>query len=233
MSIGVKRDVAQKAKLAAAQRPGWLPPVDDPRAEAILLAAFDAFMEQGYDGATMLEIATRAKVSKLTLYALFRDKEGLFEALVAWGSRRYQLDSADIAAEAEADPVAALERYAHAVGRVMMRWQSLALMRIAVGEQQKRPRIAAAHYHVTHAERGETLAILTAALIKAGIIEPGCADEFAGDFLSLLRGPLFYDALTGQAPPPSKAQVASHVRRAVKRLLRAYAPLSNRAERPS
>ena len=43
-------------------RPDWLAPLSDPRNETILSAAFDVFAEKGIHGATMLEIATRAKV---------------------------------------------------------------------------------------------------------------------------------------------------------------------------
>ena len=69
-------------------RPAWLRPLSDERNEAILSAAFDIFQEKGLHGATMLEIAKLAKVSKETLYARFDSKEGLFYALLAWGSAR-------------------------------------------------------------------------------------------------------------------------------------------------
>ena len=206
----------------ATRRPGWLPPATDPRAEAILLAAFDLFIERGFERATMLEIATRAKVSKLTLYALFQDKEGLFEALVAWGCARYHLDAE--ALDETADPFDALERWAVSFTRVMLRWQSMALFRIAVSQSGARPRVAAIHHNLTRAEREATLAIMAGRLVQAGMIGAGDADEFAQDFLALMRGQLFYDVLVGQTPPPGKADVERHVRRALQRLVKAYAP---------
>src|SRR5689334_7120715 len=48
--------------------------------ERVLDAAFSVFAERGYAGASTLEIATRAKVSKRELYALFKNKEVLFAA---------------------------------------------------------------------------------------------------------------------------------------------------------
>jgi TetR/AcrR family transcriptional repressor of mexJK operon len=203
-------------------RPGWLPPVTDPRAEAILLAAFDLFMERGFERATMLEIATRAKVSKLTLYALFKDKEGLFEALVAWGCARYQIDAG--ARDEATDPVEAFEPWAVSLTRVMLRWQSMALFRIAVAQSGAHPRVAAIHHDLTRAGREATLAIMAARLAKAGFIDAADAGDFAQDFLALMRGQVFYDVLVGQTPPPAKADVERHVRRALGRLLKAYAP---------
>jgi AcrR family transcriptional regulator len=54
-----------------------------PRQRAILAAAFSVLMDQGYAGASTLEIATRAKVSKRELYAEFGSKQGILEALIA------------------------------------------------------------------------------------------------------------------------------------------------------
>ena len=52
------------------------------RAEAILEGAMQEFMASGYAAASMDRIATAAGVSKPTLYNYFRDKEGLFIALI-------------------------------------------------------------------------------------------------------------------------------------------------------
>src|SRR3569623_1051698 len=48
--------------------------------QRILDAAFSIFAERGFAGASTLEIATRAKVSKRELYAHFKNKEALFAA---------------------------------------------------------------------------------------------------------------------------------------------------------
>ena len=52
--------------------------------DRIVSAAFGAFMDLGYAGTSTLEIATRAKVSKRELYALFSGKE----EMLAEGIRR-------------------------------------------------------------------------------------------------------------------------------------------------
>ncbi len=50
--------------------------------QRILEAAFAAFREKGYAGATTREIATRAKVSKRDLYTLFPDKQTMLAACI-------------------------------------------------------------------------------------------------------------------------------------------------------
>lgn len=64
-------------------RPGRLPAAArEARREQILRAAMDEIAEHGYERATMARIAARAGASKETLYAWFRDKEGLAAALI-------------------------------------------------------------------------------------------------------------------------------------------------------
>jgi TetR/AcrR family transcriptional repressor of mexJK operon len=50
--------------------------------KAIMEAATDAFLSNGYDGTSMDDVATLAAVSKPTVYKYFVDKERLFAAIV-------------------------------------------------------------------------------------------------------------------------------------------------------
>ena len=69
--------------------PAAKPPQEDSaREEEILQAAFDVFTEKGFHGARMLDVASRARASKATLYARYPSKEALFEALMAWSTQR-------------------------------------------------------------------------------------------------------------------------------------------------
>ena len=60
-------------------------PKDLSKGAAILEAAKRLFLEQGYEGVSMDQIAADAGVSKLTVYSHFGDKEALFgEAVKAY-----------------------------------------------------------------------------------------------------------------------------------------------------
>src|SRR5690349_20469114 len=52
------------------------------RPSEICAAALEVFAEKGFAAARLEEIAKRAGVSKATLYLYFKDKAGLFEAVV-------------------------------------------------------------------------------------------------------------------------------------------------------
>lgn len=58
-------------------------PAETRLCDRIISAAFRAFMENGYGNTTMLEIATRAKVSKRDLYASFSNKQAVLLACIA------------------------------------------------------------------------------------------------------------------------------------------------------
>ena len=57
-------------------------PKDLGKRAAILDAAKRLFIQSGFDGTSMDQIATEAGVSKLTVYSHFGDKESLFLSLI-------------------------------------------------------------------------------------------------------------------------------------------------------
>src|SRR3989454_8788033 len=54
----------------------------DARLEEIVAAALDVFVEHGFAGARMEDVARRAGVTKGTVYLYFKSKEALFKAVV-------------------------------------------------------------------------------------------------------------------------------------------------------
>jgi AcrR family transcriptional regulator len=205
-------------------RPAWLTPLNDPRNEEILSAAFDVFAEKGIEGATMLEIATRAKVSKETLYARFDSKEGLFYALLAWGSRQSALDPEAWAPNWEADPAAQLRSYAAACLIKMMQPESIDVQRMVIGAAGRQRDVAAVFDEVTCRASAAIVGKLAEALAAHGDVEIDDPVAFGNDFIGLLRGNIHNDALLGVGARLSEAALTAHAHRAMDRLLKAYAP---------
>ena len=54
----------------------------DRKRKLLLLAATEIFLDKGYDGTTMEDVALKAAVSKPTVYRFFSDKERLFAEIV-------------------------------------------------------------------------------------------------------------------------------------------------------
>src|ERR1700743_336175 len=88
MLVSVKSKPARQAtrKVAVRKRKSarGRPPAEEvaSRAERLLDVATEVFLEQGFKGASMSEIARRAGASKQTLYARYPSKAALFAGLV-------------------------------------------------------------------------------------------------------------------------------------------------------
>ena len=115
---------------------------------AILTAATALFLQQGYAGASMDEIAARAAVSKQTVYKHFADKEQLFSTIIL-------STTAQAAAFAEAVPQLLpgsgeleqeLRDLAHRYIRVVMDPRVLQLRRLIIAEARRFPDLARTYY---------------------------------------------------------------------------------------
>lgn len=204
-------------------RPGWLEPLNDPRNEAILMAAYKVFVDKGLTGATMLEIATRAKVSKETLYDRFDSKEGLFYALLAWGARQTACKFDDVEARMEADPVKTLHECARDSLTAMLHPESLAVHRIAVGASFQLPEVGAVFAEFTCGMGGAIVGRIGALLNQRGLTEIEDLEGFVDTYIGLLRGKYHHEVVLRLRPVPDEAEIAARAHAAVTLLLRAYA----------
>lgn len=71
-------------------------PVDLSKQVAILAAARREFFEQGYAGASIERVAAAARVSKVTIYNHFQNKENLFSQMVGQECSRMRVELAEL-----------------------------------------------------------------------------------------------------------------------------------------
>ena len=115
---------------------------------AILEAAHELFLQKGYAGTSMDDVAARAAVSKQTVYKNFADKQRLFtEVITSDVGRLEDSTQAQMAAMPDSsDPVADLKRFARwHLGEVMQPGR-LRLRRMLIGEAERFPALAQAWY---------------------------------------------------------------------------------------
>jgi AcrR family transcriptional regulator len=120
----------------------------DEKARQILDGARAVFLRDGFDGASMNDIAKVAGVSKGTLYVYFQSKEALFEALVRH-DKRQQAEQMCVWRSEDGDPndvPAALGRVARSLLRIMIRPEHIAQVRMVMGVAPKFPQIGRAFY---------------------------------------------------------------------------------------
>src|SRR5262245_32123234 len=115
---------------------------EDPVRRRILDAAFSTFMDEGYAGASTLEIARRARVSKRELYALVGNKQEMLVACIAARAERLRVP-ADLP---EPRDRATLARVLENLGARLLREVSdptvIAVFRLAIAEAVRAPEIA-------------------------------------------------------------------------------------------
>src|SRR6476661_7646575 len=70
---------------AGSRRRVRTPQEREARSSAILDAALDVFLENGFAGARLDDVAARAGVAKGTIYLYAESKQGLFESLIRSG----------------------------------------------------------------------------------------------------------------------------------------------------
>lgn len=204
-------------------RPAWLAPLSDPRNEPILMAAFQVFVAKGFAGATMLEIATCAKVSKETIYDRFENKEGLFYALLAWAGRQHGVDPDGYKEAAIAsDPVGELKRFAVATWVKMTREEAIQVTRVAFAEANRNLAVAQEFHAVVIAGAVEVLPRLVAALNDKGLARIDDPTEFYHAYVGILKGCLHQEIILGAAPIQPEDEAESWANRAMDRLLKAF-----------
>jgi AcrR family transcriptional regulator len=186
----------------------------------ILDAARAVFFERGLAGASMDEIAGRARAGKPTIYARFPTKEALFAAVVT---------------RSVADTIARFETYAPtgetieerlaSLGETVLRSilvsPTIGLVRLAIAEARRFPDLASGVYRMARERGKEAEARLLAEVAQYD--EFGKLSAFAPErlatttffFQDLVLMPLIVRALFGEKLEALCAEIEPHVARAV------------------
>ncbi|MFK8183984.1 MAG: TetR/AcrR family transcriptional regulator [Phormidesmis sp.] len=115
------------------------------KAKTILMGALQVFSTQGYAAASMDRIATAAGVSKPTLYSYFKDKPGLFVALIKQTTQiaDQTLKGMQSGPVSKLPPDQALRTLAMtALNQFSTNPQLPTMMRLIIGESERFPELA-------------------------------------------------------------------------------------------
>lgn len=199
-------------------------PVPGSKAAAVLAAARDVFLDQGFERASMDTIARVAGVSKATVYAHFRSKEELFVTMLARaGEATARMLSAD--AMDPGDLRGSLARIGDLYLRRLTDPDMLSTMRVVAHEVTRMPELGRAVYETGPRRVREALSAYLAGAGARGelaIDDPLLAAE---QFIGLVQGPIHLKTMLGVLPADEiGAAIGPVVAAAVERFLRAYAP---------
>ncbi|MDS9469508.1 TetR/AcrR family transcriptional regulator [Paracoccus sp. MBLB3053] len=195
---------------------------DSPKRQQILDGARRMFLQKGFEGASMQDVARAAEVSKGTLYVYFDSKEAMFQALVLEECDRMQEAMRRIATG-----TGSVEQELHAIGRQMLltllQPEVLAAMRMMIGAAEKFPDLARQIYASGPARSIRTLSEYLELRCLRGDLRIDDCHAASAEFLDLVVAGLQRRALL-MMPLLSDEDIELHVASRVSRFLSGRLP---------
>src|SRR2546421_12609226 len=195
---------------------------DTAKRRQIIEGARSVFLTQGFDAASMSDIARKAGVSKGTLYVYFKSKEELFEAITEeqcsmQAERVFELDNADH------DVASVLSKLGSAFATFMCN-RSTSPIRTVIAIADRMPEIGRQFYETGPAVGIAKLSRYLQAQVEAGAlqIERADCDIVAGQFLESCLSSTFKPVLFNFSPPPPQERIDHVVGIAVRAFMKAY-----------
>jgi AcrR family transcriptional regulator len=199
---------------------------DNSTRKRVLATAFAVFRKRGFSGASTLEIATRAKVSKRDLYALFGSKHAMLTACIRERASRMRqpLELAAPIPDSRETVAATLIELGTSILRVACHPDVLAVHRLAIAESDRAPAIARTLDSSGREANHVALASWLAKVQAQSLIGAGDPAAMTTHFLAVLWGGLLIQLLLRVRDAPTPDEIAARARAATDVLLALYPP---------
>ncbi len=199
------------------------PPHDSAKRRQILEGARSVFLSQGFDRASMDEIARAAGVSKGTLYVYFSNKQGLFEELII-EDRRAQAEQIVDVDLADPDVRGVLTRFGVSLCEMLQRPETVALIRMVIAASGQFPEIGRTLYASGPGHGIQRIsAYFDAQVARGGLVIPD-TELTAAQFIELCLCRHMKPLLFSVSGPASREKIEANVTSAVDMILARYAP---------
>ena len=193
---------------------------DSSKRRQILDGARKVFMDLGFDGASMNEIARSAGVSKGTLYVYFADKNRLFEAIVEQeafeqGKVVFNLDPAR-------DAETTLREFGRSYMELLCRPGGGSWIRTVMAIAERMPDVGRRYYANVLEKAVNRLADYLRAHVGPGDLAIDDCQLAASQFMEVCKASLFLPFVFQAAPAPSPERIDEVVNSATRMFLAAY-----------
>jgi AcrR family transcriptional regulator len=193
---------------------------DSSKRRQILDGARKVFMNLGFDGASMGEIARSAAVSKGTLYVYFADKSRLFEAIVEeemleQGKVTFNFDPAR-------DVTTTLTEFGQAYIGMICRPGGGSAIRTVMAIAERMPDVGRRYYEHVLAHTINRLAGYLDAHVKRQELAIDDCQLAASQFLLMCQATLFLPFIFQAAPAPTAERISQVVGSATRMFLARY-----------
>ena len=193
---------------------------DSSKRRQILQGAHKVFMELGFDGASMGEIARAAGVSKGTLYVYFADKSALFTAIVE--DENLERGKLAFNFDPERDAATTLMEFGQSFIQLLCRPGGGSAIRTVMAIAERMPDVGRRFYTNVIAYSIERLAAYLEARTRSGELVIDDCNLAASQFMEMCKASLFLPFVFQAAPAPSPERIAHVVANATRTFLAAY-----------
>jgi AcrR family transcriptional regulator len=187
----------------------------------ILHAAFSLFAESGFSTTSMLDIVTRARVSKRDLYALFPNKHAVLAACIQEraGRMRHPLDTTVPVPQTRDALAKLLFDFGVSILKTVCHPEVLTVFRLAIAESDRAPEIALMlHQCGREANHKALVALLTKAQERRLVANDDPA-ALAARYFALLWGDLLLSLLMRVREAPTEREIQTRARATTETLM--------------
>ncbi len=189
--------------------------------EAIRDAAINLFLEKGFDGTSMDEIARSAGVSKQTVYSHFSSKEQLFTSAIQTKIQEYVPSVALASIEnhtLEADMLAV----SRAMYDLLVSEEGIKVFRLLNSAAPQGPKLAQLFWDAGPEEMLLRICVFLESWVKKGALKIDNTETAATHLISLLKGQHHFQSAIGLISEISEQESQAHVEDVVKIFLKLY-----------
>ncbi|MGH8042849.1 MAG: TetR/AcrR family transcriptional regulator [Rudaea sp.] len=214
---------------SAARNAGPGRPKDPEKRAAILNAAKRLFVERGYNATSMDAVAAGARVSKLTVYSHFGDKNALFAQAVSCKCEE-QLPTQIFLADRKGPLRGQLRHIARAFFALVTSDEALAVHRTVVANVRKSPQLGQLFWDAGPARVQGAFEAFLRAEVDAGKLAIADTPRAATQFFCLLKGEAHARMQLGCCAALKQHEIDAHIEATVDLFVRAYATRQGTAD---
>jgi AcrR family transcriptional regulator len=193
---------------------------DSSKRRQIMDGARKVFMDLGFDGASMGEIARAAAVSKGTLYVYFADKCALFEAIVEEETLQHGQLVFNFDPQREVETT--LKEFGRAYIHLICRPGGGSAIRTVMAIAERMPDVGRRYYECVLDKTIKRLADYLAAHVAIGDLAIDDCGLAAAQFMEVCKATLFLPFIFQAAPAPSEERIDAVIDSATRMFLATY-----------
>jgi AcrR family transcriptional regulator len=187
----------------------------------VLYAAFSLFREHGFSSTSMLDIVTRARISKRDLYALFKNKHAVLAACISEHTEqmRRTLDMTNPVPQTREALTKLLVEIGISILKTVCHPDALTVFRLAIAESDRAPEVARTLDSSGREANQKALSELIRSAQSRGLIGAGDPALLTARYITTLWGDLLIRLLMRVREAPTEREIVARARAATEMLV--------------